>query len=84
MIVMLTKALLGIFWVVWLLSLLSLLPQPYGQIVMWIGIAFLIIHLAEFLLLRSKLEEHRGGKANFVGTMVFGFGYWLPYLKKKS
>ena len=84
MIITLTKIVLVIFWVAWILSLLSMMPQPYGQTVMWIGIALLIIHLAEFLLLRSKLEEHRGGKANFVGTMVFGFGYWLPYLKKKS
>jgi uncharacterized protein YhhL (DUF1145 family) len=83
MIFTLTKALLAIFWFAWVLSLFSLVPYPYGQPVIWVGVALLVLHFIEYLLVRSKMAELQGGKTGFVGTMVFGFGYWLPVLKKK-
>jgi uncharacterized protein YhhL (DUF1145 family) len=79
----LTKALLATFWIAWILSLVSLVPDPYGQPVMWIGVALLVVHFLEFLLVRSKMTELQDGKTGFIETMVFGFGYWLPVLKRK-
>ncbi len=83
MIFTLTKAVLAIFWIAWVLSLFSLVPDPYGQPVIWVGVALLVVHFLEFLLVRSKMAELQGGKTGFIETMVFGFGYWLPVLKGK-
>jgi uncharacterized protein YhhL (DUF1145 family) len=77
----LTKVILGVFWLAWISSLLSLLPDPYLQPVMWIGAALLVVHFGEYLLVRSKVAKRQGGNTGFIGTMLFGFGYWLPLLK---
>jgi len=81
MIFTLTKILLGVFWLAWITSLLSLLPDPYRQPVMWIGLVLLVVHFGEYLLVRSKVAKRQGGNTGFIGTMLFGFGYWLPILK---
>jgi uncharacterized protein YhhL (DUF1145 family) len=81
MIYALTKVLLGVFWLAWISSLLSLLPDPYRLPVMWIGVVLLLVHFGEYLLVRSKVAKRQGGNTGFIGTMLFGFGYWLPILK---
>ena len=83
MIFTLTKALLAVFWIGWILSLFSLVPDPYGQPVMWIGVALLAVHFVEYLLVRSKMARCQDGKTGFIGTMIFGFGYWLPILRSE-
>jgi uncharacterized protein YhhL (DUF1145 family) len=81
MIFTLTKVLLGVFWLAWISSLLALLPDPYRQPVMWIGLVLLLVHFGEYLLVRSKVAKRQDGNTGFIGTMLFGFGYWLPILK---
>jgi hypothetical protein len=45
------------------------------------GAVVLLVHFVEHLFVRSKVAERQGGNTGFIGTMVFGFGYWLPVLK---
>ena len=79
----LTKAFLLALWAACILSLLSIVPQPYSQAVLMLGLVILLVHFVEYLLVKSKVTERLGGKTGFIGTMVFGFGYWLPVLRGK-
>ena len=76
-----TKVLLLALWAACVLSLLSIIPEPYARTVLMVGAIFLRIHCVEDLLVRSKVAERQEGKTGFIGTMVFGFGYWLPVLR---
>ena len=78
-----TKALLLALWAVCVLSLLSIVPEPYARTVLIIGAVVLLVHFVEYLLVRSKVAERQAGNTGFIGTMVFGFGYWLPVLRLK-
>jgi uncharacterized protein YhhL (DUF1145 family) len=77
----LTKALALALWAACILSLLSIIPQPYGQPVLMLGAVILLLHFFEYLLVRSKVAKRTGGKTGFIETMAFGFGYWLPVLR---
>jgi uncharacterized protein YhhL (DUF1145 family) len=79
----LTKALLLALWAASILSLLSILPEPYGQPVLMLGAVILLLHFFEYLLVKSKVAKRTGGKTGFIETMAFGFGYWLPVLRGK-
>ena len=79
----LTKAFLLALWAACILSLLSIVPQPYSQAVLMLSLVILLLHFVEYLLVKSKVAERSGGKTGFIGTMVFGFGYWLPVLRGK-
>ena len=76
-----TKALLLALWAVCVLSLLSIVPEPYARTVLMIGAGVLLLHFVEYLLVRSKVAERQEGNTGFIGTMAFGFGYWLPVLR---
>ncbi len=76
-----TRILLLALWAACILSLFSIIPQPYSQAVLILGTVVLLIHFVEYLLVRSKVAERLGGKTGFIETMTFGFGYWLPVLK---
>ena len=78
-----TKALLLALWAACVLSLLSIIPEPYGQVVLMLGAVVLLLHFFEYLLVRSKVAERLDGNTGFIGTMVFGFGYWLPVLRSR-
>ena len=84
MIFKLTKVILVLFWIVWLLALLSILPEPWSQRLMWTGVALLVIHLGEYLFLHAKVAALQDGNSGFLGFMVFGFGYWLPVLNRSK
>jgi uncharacterized protein YhhL (DUF1145 family) len=77
----LTKAVLLALWAACVLSLLSMIPEPYGQTVLILGIAILLLHFVEYLLIRSRVAAKLSGETGFIGTMVFGFAYWLPVLR---
>ncbi len=77
----LTKALLLVFWAACILSLLSVVPEPYSRYVLMIAAVLLLLHFVEYLLVRSRVAERLGGKTGFIGTMAFGFGYWLPVIR---
>ncbi|NOR19080.1 MAG: DUF1145 domain-containing protein [Xanthomonadales bacterium] len=77
----LTKALLLAFWAVCILSLLSVVPEPYSRYVLIIAAVLLLLHFVEYLLVRSRVAERLGGKTGFIETMAVGFGYWLPVIR---
>ena len=83
MIIGVTKVTLSLVWVIWVLALLSLLPDSWNLPVVLIGVALLVIHLGEYLFLHAKVAARQGGKSGFIEIMLFGFAYWLPVLKKK-
>ena len=76
-----TKVLLLALWAACILSLLSIIPEPYARTVLMVGAIVLLLHFVEYLLVRSKVAERQGGNTGFFGTMVFGFGYWLLVLR---
>lgn len=80
MVVNSTKIALSVFWVAWILSLASLIPQPYGQIVLWVGGLLLLIHLVEYLVTKPIVARRSNGEVGFIQTMLFGYGHWLPML----
>jgi uncharacterized protein YhhL (DUF1145 family) len=77
----LNRAFLLALWAACILSLLSIIPQPYGQPVLMLGAVVLLLHFVEYLLVRSKVAERQEGKTGFIETMAFGFAYWLPMLR---
>jgi uncharacterized protein YhhL (DUF1145 family) len=83
LIIGIAKVSISLFWVAWILALLSLLPDSWNQPIVWIGVALLVIHFGEYLFLRAKVAALQEGNSGFVGFMLFGFAYWLPVLKQK-
>ena len=82
MIFRMTKVILGLFWIVWILALLSVLPGSWNQLVVWTGVVLLVIHLGEYLFLHAKVAARQDGNSGFSGFMFFGFAYWLPVLRR--
>ena len=78
----LTKVALLAFWLACILSLVSLIPKSYGQTILWIGGLVLLVHLVEYLFVKSKVAERNTGNTGFIQTLLFGFIYWLPVLKR--
>ena len=81
LVIYLTKAGLLVLWAICILGLLAIFPEPYARIVLMIGAVVLLVHFVEYLLVRSKVAEKLDGNTGFIGTMVFGFGHWLPILR---
>ena len=81
LVIYLTKAGLLVLWAICILGLLAIIPEPYARTVLMIGAVVLLVHFVEYLLVRSKVAEKLDGNTGFIGTMVFGFGYWLPVLR---
>lgn len=75
-----TKITLSAFWVAWALSIASLIPQPYGKIVLWVGGLLLLIHLVEYLAMKTIIARRNNGEVDFIQTLLFGYGHWLPML----
>ena len=80
----LTKVALLAFWLACILSLISLIPKSYGQTILWIGGLVLLVHLVEYLFVKSKLAERSAENTGFIQTLLFGFVYWLPVLKRRD
>lgn len=73
-------------WVFALLGLLSLSPlsfeyQPY---VLALAGVVLLVHLLEFFAMKTKVKSKSTIDMSFVQTMLWGFSYWLPLLKKNK
>ena len=81
LVIYLTKAGLLVLWAICILGLLAIIPEHYARIVLMIGAVVLLVHFVEYLLVRSKVAENMDGNTGFIGTMVFGFGHWLPILR---
>ncbi len=78
----LTQVALLAFWLACILSLISLIPNPYGQTILWIGGLVLLVHLVEDVFVKSRVAERSAENTGFIQTLLFGFVYWLPVLKR--
>ena len=78
----LTQVALLAFWLACILSLISLIPNPYGQTILWIGGLVLLVHLVEYLFVKSRVAERSAENTGFILTILFAFVYWLPALKR--
>lgn len=81
-IVTVTRVGVIVFWVAFVLALASVIPLPYSQIIIWIGAFVLFGHLSEYLLIRFGFIVLETEKVSFVMTMLFGFSYFLPLMKR--
>lgn len=75
-----TKIAVLAFWAAFVLSLLSVVPDPYSLFIFWLGGLVLLIHLAEYLFVKYRFAGTEAGEINFVKTMLFGFTHWLPLI----
>ncbi len=79
-----TKVALLALWLACILSLVSVIPRPYGSTILWIGGLILLVHLVEYLFVKSGVAERNGGNTDFIQNMLFGFAHWLPVLKRSN
>ena len=64
---------------------ISLIPQEFQNYVLallGVVLVVLVVHLIEFIAIKDKLKKKTNIEMNFFQTMLWGFGYWLPILKK--
>ncbi|RRJ83221.1 DUF1145 domain-containing protein [Aestuariirhabdus litorea] len=77
-------AVLGL-WALFALGFVVPYPAPWDAVAHWGGIALFAAHLLEYLALRARLLKAAGeGSPVLLGTLVFGYGYWLPLLVKSA
>jgi len=76
-----TRIAVVVFWFALFLSLISVIPNPYGRYIVWLAGLVLLIHLLEYFLVRSRFTGPDAGKFSFFKTILFGFTHWLPLLK---
>ena len=78
------KASLTVLWTLTIAGLLDISPLP--QLIQFylfiIATGVLLIHLIEYYYLRVKFERETTTTMNFIQTMLWGFGYWLPIRKR--
>ena len=72
-----------VFWLAFLLSLVSVVPAPASSVIIWVGVFVLAMHLAEYLYAKRVLTTLGRDKVSFVRTMLFGFTHLLPLLQKQ-
>jgi len=80
------KALLTGLWVLAILALLSLSPLPadYQFYAFTLAGVVLLVHFIEFFAMKAKFKKQSGLAMNFVQTMLWGFGYWLPIFQRSK
>lgn len=82
-IVFLLKASLIVFYIAVPLSLVLPPIQPYSHFMLYITAALALAHVAEYVLMRSKINA-LPGRNHFINTLLFGFVYWLPLQKAQQ
>lgn len=79
------KVVTTIFWAVLGYSFVFPFSESVQPTLVMVGAVMAAAHLLEFIIQRNKLNAiNAGGINGFIQTMIFGFGYWLPLLKKKD
>ena len=76
------KVVIAAFWIVWILSLVSVIPSQYGTTIVWIGALILLAHLSEYFLIKYKFAGQGGERINFLQTVLFGMAHWLPLIRR--
>ena len=76
------KLLLLGFWLVFMVNIFMPFAGAVDQWVMLIGLAMLVVHLIEFVVMRKQLQSSgHSGLMNFVWVTLFGLLYWKPLLR---
>lgn len=75
---------LVLFWSASILSLTPVMPDPWARLILWLAGLALAAHVVEYLFVRSRVAERNDGNSGFAQTMIFGLGYWLPILKRRT
>ena len=72
-----------LFWIAYLLNYFGSWFGSAQGIIFWSGKLLLLAHLIEYLIKRKQLTE-LGQKPleSFAQTMLFGFLYWQPLLRR--
>jgi uncharacterized protein YhhL (DUF1145 family) len=80
------KALLIGLWIFVILGLLSLseLPTEVQLYVSELACVVLLVHFIEFFAMKTKFKNQSGLAMNFLQTMLWRFGYWLPIMKSSA
>jgi hypothetical protein len=81
LLVKVTRVGVVIFWFAFALSVAAVIPNPYGAMIIWIAGAVLLIHLAEYFIVKFKIAGLDAGEISFVKTMLFRFTHWVPLLR---
>lgn len=84
LVVQMTRYGVLLFWLAFALSIAGIIPPPYGLVIAWMAFFVLLIHFAEFLLIKFGFIELANTEVSFVKTMLFGLTYWVPLLKERS
>ncbi|MBA6350836.1 MULTISPECIES: DUF1145 domain-containing protein [unclassified Colwellia] len=82
-IIIMLKMSLTVLWILALLGLFSISPLPteYQFYLLALAIIVLLVHFIEFFAMKANFKNHSKSEMNFLQTMLWGFGYWLPILK---
>ena len=81
LVVRVTKYGVLIFWLAFVLSITRIIPPPYDLVITSVGVVVLLIHFAEFLLIKLGYIELKSTEVSLLKTMLFGFTYWVPLMK---
>ncbi len=72
-----------VVWAFFAISFIQPFSAQWQELIFWSGIILLVAHFLEYIALCVRIEKFGGrGWSAFIGTMVFGYGYWLPLFKK--
>ena len=74
------KIAVAFFWLAWILSLVSVIPGPYGPTIVMVGALVIAVHLFQYLLLKPRFAGREDVKISFVQTLLFGLAHWLPLI----
>ena len=74
---------LTVFWGAFIVNFFMPLDANIGVWVHWLGIALLVIHVLELLLVGSKLKAIGRFTSRDIGmVLLFGVLYWKPLVRK--
>lgn len=77
------KIVAAIFWLVFAVNTFQPFAEPATSIIAWAGIILAVTHVIEFLIKKKDLDTiNAGGVHGFSQTLLFGFVYWVPLLRK--
>ena len=80
-----SKIIVILFWVALGYSFVFPFSDNIQTPLEYAGAIMALVHLIEFVIQRNKLNAiNAGGINGFIQTMIFGYGYWLPLLKKQD
>ena len=74
--------LIGLYALTLLSLFIPFLTEYQSTLLIITGIV-IAVHLGEFVMLKSKMTEAAPERSDhFIQTFLYGFGHWLPIIKK--